>query len=96
MSKVITEIIAGEPYDYIPLGRYVVRAGGVCDGRPTFKYTRIEIEGTLNRIAAGESIDAIVEGYRGRVPREAVEEAIEIARKLGKRLSRKLPKNMAA
>jgi uncharacterized protein (DUF433 family) len=92
----ITEIVGGEPYDYYPLGQYVVRAKGVCDGRPTFKYTRIEIAGTITRVAAGENIDAIVEGYRGRVSREAVEEAIDVARKLGAGLSKKLPKNMAA
>jgi len=96
MSRMITEMVGGEPYYYYPLGQYIVRAKGVCDGRPTFKYTRIEISGTLARVAAGESIDAIVEGYRGRVPKEAIEEAIDIARKAGKTLFRKLPKEMAA
>ncbi len=43
---------------------------------PTFKYTRIEITGTLDRLAAGENLDQIVAGYRGRVPREAIIEAI--------------------
>jgi uncharacterized protein (DUF433 family) len=96
MRKMVTEIVGGEPYDYYPMGQYIVRAKGVCDGRPTFKYTRIEIAGTLTRVDAGESIDAIVEGYRGRVPREAIEEAIEIGPKLGRRLSGKLPKSVAA
>ena len=50
----------------------------VCEGCPTFKYTRIEITGTLDRLAAGESLDAIVAGYRGRVSREAVMEAVQI------------------
>ncbi len=87
MQKMVTEIVGGEPYDYYPPGEYIVFAKGVCDGRPTFKYTRIEIAGTLTRVGAGESIDAIVKGYRGRVPGEAIEEAIEIAPKLGKGLS---------
>lgn len=78
MTKVITEIIKGEPYQYYPLGKHVVRAVGVCGGRPTFKYTRIEIAGTLDRLAAGESLDEIVAGYRGRVSREAIIEAIQI------------------
>ena len=30
-------------------------------------------------MAAGESLEAIVEGYRGRVPREAIQEAIDLA-----------------
>jgi len=78
MAKLITEIVGGEPYEYYPLGQHVVRAVGVCGGRPTFKYTRIEITGTLERLAAGESIEAIVKGYRGRVSREAIIEAMEL------------------
>jgi len=39
MATLITEIVNGEPYHYYPLGDYVVRAIGVCGGRPTFKYT---------------------------------------------------------
>lgn len=50
----------------------------MCGGRPTFKYTRIEITGTLERLAAGESIDDIVAGYRGRVSHVAIREAVEL------------------
>ena len=48
MTKVITEIINGETYQYYLLGKHVVRAVGVCGGRPTLKYTRIEIAGALD------------------------------------------------
>jgi uncharacterized protein (DUF433 family) len=78
MTDLMTEVVNGEPYQYYPLGEHVVRAVGICSGRPTFKYTRIEITGTLDRLAAGESLDAIVAGYRGRVSREAVIEAVQI------------------
>ena len=78
MTKVMTEIMNGETYQYYPLGKHVVRAVGVCGGRPTFKYTRIEITGTLDRLAAGESLDEIIAGYQGRVSREAIIEAIQI------------------
>ncbi len=78
MSELVIEVVNGEPYQYYPLGEHVVRAVGICGGRPTFKYTRIEITGTLDRLAAGESLDAIVAGYRGRVAREAVMEAVQI------------------
>jgi len=44
-GKLVTEMVGGEPYQYYPLGQYVVRAIGVCGGRPTFKYTRIEVKG---------------------------------------------------
>jgi len=76
MKGLITETIGGESYRYYPLGNHVVQAVGVCGGRPTFKYTRIEITGTLERLAAGENIDDIVRGYRNRVPHEAVVEAL--------------------
>jgi len=78
MTELITEVVNGEPYQYYPLGEHVVRAVGVCGGRPTFKYTRIEITGTLDRLAVGESLEAIVAGYRGKVSREAVMEAVQI------------------
>ena len=67
MANLIVETVGGEPYQYYPLGRYVVRAPGVCGGRPTFKYTRIEITGALDRLAIGEHINDVVTGYRGRV-----------------------------
>lgn len=76
--EIVTEIVSGESYNYFPLGRYVVRAFGVCGGRPTFKYTRIEITGTLERLASGESLDEIVAGYQGRVSRDAVLEAMQL------------------
>ncbi len=44
MDKLITEMVGDEPYQYYPFGNYIVRAIGVCGGRPTFKYTRIEIQ----------------------------------------------------
>ena len=77
--EVVTETVAGEAYQYVALGQHVVRALGVCGGRPTFKYTRIEVAGTLNRLAVGESLEKIVEGYEGRVSRDAILEAVDIA-----------------
>ncbi len=55
-----------------------MQAVGVCGGRPTFKYTRIEITGALERLAAGQSIADLVQVYRGRVSREAIVEAIQV------------------
>ncbi len=78
MIELKTEILEGKPYRYYPLGKYIVRALGVCGGRPTFKYTRIEISGTLDRLASGEDIESIVSGYRDCVPKEAVIEAIRL------------------
>jgi len=78
ITALVTEIISGEPYQYYPLGEYVVRALGACGGCPTFKYTRIEITGTLERLAAGEPVDDIVSGYRGRVSHAAIREAAQL------------------
>lgn len=77
-TQPVTEIVGGEPYRYYPLGQHVVRAPEVCGGRPTFKYTRIEITGALERFAAGEPVDDIVGGYQGRVSSEAMAEAVRI------------------
>ena len=75
MSELVHEVVNGEVYRYHPLSEHVVRASGVCGGRPTFKYTRIEVAGVLDRLAAGEPLDDVIRGYRGRVSHEAVMEA---------------------
>jgi len=36
MVQLVTETVGGEPYQYYPIGAHVVRAIGVCGGRPTF------------------------------------------------------------
>lgn len=78
--NVVREIYGGEPYEYYPLGRYIVAAPGVCGGRPTFKYTRLEVEFVLDRLAHGESIDALVAAYSASgLTAEAVLEAISLA-----------------
>ena len=73
------ETVGGEPYAFVPLGEHIVRAVGVCGGRPTVKYTRIEMSLLLDRIALGDSMEEIVGDYRGRVSRDAVAEAVAIA-----------------
>jgi uncharacterized protein (DUF433 family) len=87
-SKSIIEDVGGAPYEYFPLGEFVVKAKGVCGGRPTFKYTRIEIAGILARLETGEEIDSIVEDYHGRITREAILEAVHISAPTGKSLKR--------
>src|SRR6516165_3480825 len=69
------ELPNGQIYEYVPLGKHVVSAPGVCRGRPTFKYTRIEVAGVLRWLCAGNSIDKLIAGYGGRVTLEALQEA---------------------
>jgi uncharacterized protein (DUF433 family) len=84
-KKLICEVVGGEPYEYYPLGDYIVAAPGICGGRPTFKYTRIEVEVVLDLLAAGEPMKQLVKNFQGRVPREAIEEALRLAVSLLKR-----------
>jgi uncharacterized protein (DUF433 family) len=46
--------------------------------RLSLKCTRMGIIGLLERLAAGETIDEIVTGYRGRVTPEAIREAVSL------------------
>jgi uncharacterized protein (DUF433 family) len=84
-KKLVREVVGGEPYEYYPLGDYIVAAPGVCGGRPTFKHTRIEVEVVLDLLAAGESIERLIENFQGRIPREALEETLRLAALLLKR-----------
>jgi uncharacterized protein (DUF433 family) len=78
MTELVTEMVGGDVYQYYPLSDHIVRTVGVCGGHPTFKYTRIEITGTLERLATGESVDDIVQGYEGRVSHAAIREAAQL------------------
>jgi uncharacterized protein (DUF433 family) len=56
-KKLVREMIQGELYEYYSLGKYVVAAPGICGGRPTFKYTRIEVQVVFDLLAAGKPIE---------------------------------------
>ena len=74
------ERYAGEVYEYYPLGQYVVAAPSVCGGRPTFKYTRIEVRMILAYLAEGRTIAEIVADYgRQELTAAAISEAILLA-----------------
>jgi uncharacterized protein (DUF433 family) len=47
-------------HEYVPLGKFIVSAPAVCRGPPTFKYTRIEVAGVLERLAARHAIQALI------------------------------------
>jgi uncharacterized protein (DUF433 family) len=76
--KLVREVLGGEPYEYYPVGRHIVVAPGVCGGRPTFKYTRIDVRHALRLLAAGRPIEQIAQGYR--VPIAAVQKALTLTR----------------
>ncbi|MCP4359548.1 MAG: DUF433 domain-containing protein [Chloroflexi bacterium] len=79
-SDLVIETLDGELYEYYPLGAHIVMALGVCGGRPTFKYTRLEVKVILADLKAGHSIDNVVADFhRSNLTREAVQEAIDLA-----------------
>lgn len=75
--ELVTEIVGGEPYAYYPLGEYVVCAPGICGGRPTFKYHRIDVRHALSLLSGGWTIERVAEEYQ--IPVAAVQEALELA-----------------
>lgn len=78
--ELVTERYGEESYEYYPLGEYVVMAPGVCGGRPTFKYSRIEVSIILAQLRTGRTVQEIVDGYHSKhltVP--AINEALSLA-----------------
>jgi uncharacterized protein (DUF433 family) len=74
------EMVSGEPYEYYPLGKHIVAAPGVCGGRPTFKYTRVEVAGIVRLLGAGWTVEKIVAEYnRPELNPAAIEEAARLA-----------------
>ena len=79
-DKLVQEIYGGEIYEYYPLGKYIVRAPGVCGGRPTFKYTRLEPSMILALLAQGDTVEDVLTNYhRSKISAEAIYEAIYLA-----------------
>jgi uncharacterized protein (DUF433 family) len=91
-KKLVREMIEGEPYEYYPLGQYIVVAPGVCGDRPTFKYTRIDVRHALGLLAAGRTVEQVARGYD--IPLEAVQEALELAARVFDRHGGKLAKRV--
>jgi uncharacterized protein (DUF433 family) len=75
------EMVGGEWYEYVPLGEHVVAAPGVCGGRPTFKYTRLEVSVILDLLAAGYSVKDLLRKYSdSQISAAAIEEAVHLAK----------------
>jgi len=73
----VKETLAGHPYEYYPLGNHIVAAKGVCGGRPTVKYRRLDARHIVGRLKAGDTVRQIARNYK--IPVAAVNEAIELA-----------------
>ncbi|MBM3240620.1 DUF433 domain-containing protein [Candidatus Poribacteria bacterium] len=55
----------------------MVAAPGVCGGRPTFKYTRIDVRHALGLLVTGRTVEEVAISYE--IPIEAVKEALQLA-----------------
>jgi uncharacterized protein (DUF433 family) len=75
--ELVTENVGGHPYEYYPLGEYIAAAKGVCGGRPTIKYRRLDARYIIGRLRAGDTARQIARNYK--VPVAAVNEAIKLA-----------------
>lgn len=78
-KKLLREIVGGEPYEYYRMGRYIVSAPGICGGRPTFKYTRIDVRHALRFLSEGYTIKGLAKAWK--IPIEAIQEALDMAAK---------------
>ena len=76
-SRLVCETVGGEKYEYYPLGEYIVGAPGVCDGQPTFKYTRIGVRHAIELLSGGKTVDEVARAYQ--IPEAAVKEALDLA-----------------
>ncbi len=80
-KKLVHEVVVGKSYEYYPLGKHIVAAPGVCGGRPTFKYTRLEASVILDLLAAGWTVDQLIYEYsQSHLTREAIVEAVGLAK----------------
>lgn len=61
--KLVREILNGEPYEYYPLGKYLGAAPGVCDGRPTIKYHRLDARHIIGFLERGVTPPQIARNY---------------------------------
>ena len=75
--ELVRETLYGNPYEYYPLGEYIVAARGVCGGRPTIKYHRLDARHIIGFLKRGDTPQQVARNYK--IPLAAVEEAIALA-----------------
>lgn len=80
VAELVRERYGGETYEYYPIGQHIVAAPGICGGRPTFKYTRLEATMILARLSRGETVEQLLHAYAAsKLSAEAIYEAIHLA-----------------
>ena len=76
--ELVRETRHGEPYEYYPLGKYIVAIPGVCGGRPTIKYHRLDARWVIGYLKSGETPEELASAFN--IPVEAVHEAVKLAK----------------
>lgn len=74
--EIVRELYGGEVYEYYPLGQYVVAARGVCGGRPTLKYTRMDARWVIGYLKLGRTAEDLAAAHG--VPVEAIREVVKL------------------
>ncbi len=77
LPELVIEEFGGREYAYVPLGEYVVAARGICGGRPTIKYTRLDARHIIGMLSAGESPEQIARNHS--ISADAIAEAEKLA-----------------
>ena len=60
------------------INKYIVADSEICHGKPTFRGTRILVSDIIELVAAGESVEKLLEEYTG-LTREMVGGALDYA-----------------
>lgn len=63
------------------LNKYIVADTEICHGRPTFRGTRIIVSDIIELVAAGNSVETIIDQYPS-LNREMIQGALEYAAKV--------------
>ena len=57
-------------------GDCIVADPAICHGEPTFRGTRILVADVLEQVESGMAYEAIIEEWRGTLPRDVIAEAV--------------------
>lgn len=76
-GNLVAEMRGGAVYTYVPLGKHIVAAPGVCGGRPTIHGTRIDARHVWDLLQAGQSAARVARDFS--ITTEAVKEVAALA-----------------
>jgi uncharacterized protein (DUF433 family) len=61
------------------IGRYIVADPNICQGKPTFRGTRIFVSDVLEQVASGMAWETVIEEWHNSITEEAIAEAVRLA-----------------